>query len=109
MTRERLTIYKVIFIGWLAASLSVSAAAHAQAPQAKPALPSATSPISTPPQPSADAPVVTITVGQLLAIGGGAIVGIIVLDELLPTRIAYAFGGLAGAYLGDMVYIQNAK
>jgi hypothetical protein len=29
--------------------------------------------------------------------------------ERLPTRIAYAFAGLAGAYLGNLSYTQNAK
>jgi hypothetical protein len=85
------TMRNTVLAALLAGSLVAPAAAHAQAvsritPSAAPDLG------------------VTIAPGQWLAIGAGAIAGAVLLDIVLPVRIAYILGGAAGGYLANMWY-----
>lgn len=47
---------------------------------------------------------ISISPGQWLAVGAGAVIGAMALDIILPVRIAYLVGGLAGGYIGDAWY-----
>jgi hypothetical protein len=87
---------KAVFIGFLTASLSVSAGAHAQALSSQPVASISTSSSSF-----------SVTTGELLAIGGGAVIGGAVLGFALPISYAYAIGGLIGGYTGYVWYTQR--
>jgi hypothetical protein len=106
---ERHTMNKVLFISSLAASISVFSAAYAQTPQAPPVASANPTPTGAVSQSALGATIVTINLGQLLAIAGGGVIGGILLEEVFSTEIAYVFGGLAGAYLGYSLYTQSPK
>ena len=87
---------KAVFIGFLTASLSVSAGVHAQALGSQPVASVSTSSSSF-----------SVTAGELVAIGGGVIIGGALLQFALPIRYAYAIGGLIGGYAGYVWYTQR--
>jgi hypothetical protein len=84
---------KAVFIGFLTATLSVSAGAHAQALGSQTVATVSTSNSSF-----------SVTAGELLAIGGGAVIGGAVLGFVLPISYAYTIGGLIGGYSGYLWY-----
>ncbi len=98
-------MFRALSIGLFAAGLGLSATAYAQTTPAAPAAPARAATA----QPASDATTITVNVGQLLTIAGGAVVGAILLDVVLPTRIAYIFGGVAGGALANAWYTQNGK
>jgi len=99
-------MYKALSVGLLAVSLTVSAGAHAQTPRAQSVSPAAApSPVTV--RQSATGFEFTISPGELLAIGSGSAIGIVLTSLLLPTNLAYAYGGLAGAYIGYIWYAQG--
>jgi len=87
---------KALFIGLLTASLSVSAGANAQALGSQPVATLSTSNSS-----------ISVTAWELVAVGGGAIIGAALLDFVLPMSYAYVAGGLIGGYVGYAWYTQR--
>lgn len=83
---------KILLTGMLAAALLVPAAAYAQ-----------TTSISPTPDAKTDRTLV-IQSAQVLAIGAGVIVGAVVAEALISTRIALLVGGVAGGYLANIWY-----
>jgi hypothetical protein len=99
-------MYKALSVGLLAVSLTVSTGVHAQAlrsPTVAPAAPPAPVTISH----TASGVEFTISPAGLLAIGSGSAIGIVLAGLLLPGNLAYAYGGLAGAYVGYVWYTQG--
>lgn len=75
--------------GILALSLLVPVAAQAQSAAA--------------PAPVTDTSIV-LRPGQLLAIGAGVVVGALVAQVAIPTRLGLVAGAVLGGYLGDFWY-----
>lgn len=84
---------KAIITGVLATSMLLPAVAHAQA--AAPAAPPAV--IKT-------EPLVVIRPAQVLAIGAGVIVGVVVAEALVSTELGLLAGGAIGGYLANIWY-----
>jgi hypothetical protein len=49
-------------------------------------------------------PVYVVRPAQVLAIGAGVIVGIAVMEALIPTALGYTAGGIVGGYLANVWY-----
>lgn len=79
--------------GVLALSLLVPAIASAQTPAAP-----------APAAPPADQQIVVLKPAQLLAIGTGIVVGALVFQVAIPTRLGLIAGAIVGGYLGDFWY-----
>ncbi len=80
----------IIYSGVLAISLLVPAVASAQTPAA-------------PPAPASEQYLV-LRPAQLLAIGAGVVVGALVFQVAVPTRLGVLAGAVIGGYLGDFWY-----
>ena len=78
--------------GILALSLMVPVAAQAQAAQAQAA-----------PAPASEE-LIVLRPSQLLAIGAGVVVGALVAQVAVPTRLGLLAGAVIGGYLGDFWY-----
>src|SRR5262245_21414302 len=89
-SRMRRTMHKVILAGLLATSLTAPVAAYAQ-PAAAPAA-----------KPTDE--VFVIEPSQWLAIGAGAVVGVVLMDVILPSNVAFIVGGVVGGYLANVWY-----
>src|SRR4051794_33081391 len=49
-------------------------------------------------------PVYAVRPAQVLAIGAGVIVGIAVMEALIPTALGYTAGGIVGGYVANVWY-----
>ncbi len=78
--------------GVLALSLLVPAVASAQTPAA--------------PAPASEQ-LIVMRPAQLLAIGAGVVVGALVFQVAIPTRLGLIAGAVIGGYLGDFWYSGN--
>ena len=82
--------------GVLAISLLVPAMASAQAATPAPAAPAPAAPASE--------ETLVLRPTQLLAIGAGVVVGALVAEVAVPTRLGLLAGAVIGGYLGDFWY-----
>jgi len=94
---------KTALIAMMTTGLTVPLAAYAQAPSSRPTAPPAAASATS------EASSFTLSPEQLLAIAGGAVVGGVLLDFVLPVRVAYLIGGVGGAYLGYTWYTRGLK
>ncbi len=79
-----------VYSGVLSLSLLVPVAANAQTPAAPPA--------------PANEQYLVLRPAQLLAIGAGVVVGALVFQVAVPTRLGVLAGAVVGGYLGDFWY-----
>jgi hypothetical protein len=84
---------KTLLAGILAASVVAPTAVYAQPTPAAPA-------VSDPKTEQ----VFVVRPAQVLAIGAGVVVGIVVMEALIPTELGYIAGGIVGGYLANVWY-----
>jgi len=84
---------KALLAGMLAAGLLAPAAVHAQS------APSTTAELQAKTE-----QIFVIRPAQVLAIGAGVVVGVVVIEALIPTELGYLVGGVVGGYLANVWY-----